>query len=158
MANTYTGFEGDIIPVQLLVKSLNDQAVVKVVDVSATISGPKVAGNINNFTVKADNLVHGLVGPDVYKFPGAYVVFVTCSFDDGSSRTFLVNVDVISKDELVKQTMLKRWNELSARYKKGEDVLPEATRLLKSMEEGGYLTDYIKKMMNGYEDIAGTSV
>lgn len=158
MGNTYKGYEGDTIPVQLLVKSLNDQATVKVTEVSATIMGAKVSGDVVGFTVKADNLVHGLVSPEVYKFPGAYVVFVKCTFDDGSSRTFPVNVDVISKDELVKQTMLKRWNELSARYKKGEDVLPEATRLLKSMEEGGYLTDYIKKMMNGYEDIAGTSV
>ena len=149
--NVYKGFEGDVIPIELLVKSLNSEGTVKVMGVSATIEGANVKSDITGFAVKAENIVHGLLGPDVYKYPGCYIAYVKCSFDDGSTRTFPVNVDVISKEDLTKQFMLDRWNQLAALHRKGEDVIPEATRLLKSMTEGGYITDYIKKAMESIE-------
>jgi len=150
-ANVYRGFEGDVIPIELLVKSSDSEGTVKVVGVTATIKGAKIDGAIPGFMVKGDNVVHGLVGPEVYKFPGCYIAYVTCAFDDGSTRTFPVSVDVLSKDELTKQFMLDRWNQLAQLHQKGEDVIPEATRLMKSMESGGYLTDYIKSMMEKME-------
>ena len=151
MSNVFKGYEGDVIPVELLVKSLSSEGTVKVVGVTATIKGAKIDGAIPGFMVKGDNIVHGLVGPEVYKFPGCYIAYVTCAFDDGSTRTFPVSVDVLSKDDLTKQFMLDRWNQLAQLHQKGGDVIPEATRLMKSMEEGGYLTDYIKSMMEKME-------
>ena len=152
--NIYRGFEGDIIPIELLVKSLNSEGTVKVTGVSATIEGANVKSDIPGFAVKAENIVHGLLGPDVYKYPGCYIAYVRCAFDDGSTRSFPITIDIISKEDLTKQFMLDRWNQLAALHRKGEDVIPEATRLLKSMESGGYLTDYIKKMMENFEEMS----
>jgi hypothetical protein len=149
----YKGYEGDIIPIELLVKSMSAEGTIKVVKASANIVGGNVKSGDIAFTVKGDNIVHGLIGQEAYKFPGAYVAYVKCTFDDGSTRTFPVNIDVLSKDDLTKQMMLDRWNQLAELHRKGEDVIPEATRLLKSMEEGGYLTDYIKKMMSNIDEL-----
>lgn len=150
--NVYRGFEGDVIPIELKVKSLDDIGTVKVTGVTATIKGAKIDGAIPGFMVKGENVVHGLVGPDVYKFPGCYIAYVTCAFDDGSTRTFPVSVDVLSKDELTKQFMLDRWAQLAKEHREGKDVIPEATRLMKSFEESGYMTDYIKSMMEKIDD------
>jgi hypothetical protein len=149
----YKGYEGDVIPVELMVKSLSPEGTIKVVKASATIIGGNVKSGDIELNIKGDNIVHGLIGQEYYKFPGAYVAYIKCTFDDGSTRTFPVSLDVMSKDDLTKQVMLDRWNQLAELHRKGEDVVPEATRLLKSMEEGGYLTDYIKKMMSHIDEM-----
>jgi hypothetical protein len=132
---------------------MSAEGTIKVVKASANIIGGNVKSEDIALTIKGDNIVHGLIGQDVYKFPGAYVAYIKCTFDDGSTRTFPINIDVMSKDDLTKQMMLDRWNQLAELHRNGEDVIPEATRLLKSMEEGGYLTDYIKKMMSNIDEM-----
>lgn len=145
--NVYKGFEGDTVPIELLVKSSSESTPVKVVGVSASIIGPNVNVDIPGFVVKSDNLVYGLVGPEVYKAPGCYIAYVKCVFHDGSSKTFPVDVDIMSKSELTKKFMIDRWTQLAEQHNQGQDVLPEATRLLKSMEDGGYLTDDLKQRL-----------
>jgi len=146
--NLYKGIEGDTVPVELLVKSMNEAMPVKVTGVSASIQGHEVGGEIAGFVVKSDNVVHGLVGPDMYKAPGCYIVYVKCIFQDGSSRTFPVNVDIVSKAELTKQFMLDRWSQLSKAHQEGQNVVSEATRLLKSLEDGGYVTEEIRQQLD----------
>lgn len=146
--NLYKGIEGDTVPVELLVKSMNEGSPVKVIGVLASIVGPNVQDDIAGFAVKSDNSVHGLVGPSSYKEPGCYVVYVKCTFQDGSSRTFPVNVDIVSKAEITKQAMLDRWSQLAKAHQDGQNVVSEASRLLKALEVGGFMTDEIRQQLD----------
>jgi hypothetical protein len=153
MQDRYEGYEGDAIPVKLqVIKAPSEDAgMVSIVGVKAILDNGNNPVDLKAFVVKSSDLVYGVVSPDEYKVPGTHLVWVQCSFDDGSSKTFPVQVDVLSKQDVMKNLMLKRWDELKSMHAKGVDVVPEATRLIKSLKDSGYMKDYVEKMMKELE-------